>query len=99
MDLGRVEAIESDLDKLIERRAREAKDGRSRANEEEAFWREKDARHSAAVRLVNAKAWAAYFGGLALASHDAAARYAEKRDEALALVAQLESDKRGGTAA
>ncbi len=99
MDLGRVEAIESDLDKLIERRAREAKDGRSRANEEEAFWREKDARYRSRVRLVHAKAWAEYFGGLALASHDAAARYAEKRDEALALVAQLESDKRGGTAA
>jgi hypothetical protein len=91
VDLGRAEAIEADLDKLIERRAREAKDGCSRANAEEAFWREKDARHLAAVRLVNAKAWAAYFGGLALASHDAAARYAQRRDEALALAKELEA--------
>ncbi len=93
MDVGRIEKIEADLDSFIERRARDSKDGRSRANAEEAFWREKDARHSAAVRLVNAKAWAAYFGGLALASHDAAARYAQRRDEALALAKELEAGR------
>ncbi len=36
MDLGRVEAIEADLDRFIERRAREAKDGHSRVNAEAA---------------------------------------------------------------
>ncbi len=61
-------------------------------------WREKDARYESAVRLVNARAWAEYFGGLAIASHDAAARYAEKRDEALAILRELETDK-GGNAA
>ncbi len=96
MDLGRVEAIEADLDRFIERRAREARDGRSRANEEAAHQRTKDAQYSAAARLVNARAWAEYFGGLALASHDAAARYAQKRDEALAIVRELEASHREG---
>ncbi len=94
VDLGRVEAIEADLDRFIERRARGSKDGRSRANEEAERWRERDARYRASLRLVHAKAWAEYFGGLALASHDAAARYAEKRDEALALVRELEDSHR-----
>ncbi|MDP9479494.1 MAG: hypothetical protein M3R38_28135 [Actinomycetota bacterium] len=98
MSIEKVEAVEADLDRFIERRAREAKDGRSRANEEAERWREKDARYESAVRLVNARAWAEYFGGLALASHDAAARYAQKRDEALAIVRELETDK-GGNAA
>ncbi len=96
MDIGRVEAVEADLNRFIERRAREAKDGRSTANEEAERWREKDARYESAVRLVNARAWAEYFGGLALASHDAAARYAEKRDEALAIVRELEASHREG---
>ncbi len=94
MSIEKVEAVEADLDRFIERRARDAKDGRSRANEEAAHQRERDARYSAAARLVNAKAWAEYFGGLAIASHDAAARYAQKRDEALALVRELEVDHR-----
>ncbi len=91
-EVANFEKVEADLNRFIERRAQGAKNGRSRANEEEAFWRDKDARHSAAVRLVNARAWAAHFGGLALASHDAAARYAEKRDEALALARELEAN-------
>ncbi len=100
MDVGRAEAVEADLDRFIERRAREAKNGRARAaNEEHERLREKDARYEYAVRLVNARAWAEYFGGLALASHDAAARYAQKRDQALALVRELEADRKGGTAA
>ncbi len=98
-DVASIEKVEADLNRFIETRARGAKDGRSRANEEEAFWRENAARHSAAARLVNARAWAEYFGGLALASHDAAARYAEKRDRTLALVRKLEDGHEGGTAA
>ncbi len=98
-EMGRVEAAEASIDAFVAKRARGAKSGRDRANDEEAArQREKDARYEAAVRLVNAKAWAAYFGGLALASHDAAARYAEKRDQALALVRELEAGG-GGTAA
>ncbi len=95
MDLGRVEAIEAELDNFIERRARKAGEGRSTANEEAAHQRERDARYRAAVRLVHAKAWVEYFGGLALAAHDRAAFYAEKRDEALALVRELETNKGG----
>ncbi len=87
--------IEEDLNRLIERRARQAAEdrpGQARANDEEERWREKDARYDAAVRLVNARAWAAHYGGLALAAHDQAARYAQKRDEALDLVRALEGE-------
>ncbi len=98
-EMGRVEAAEASIDSFIEKRARGGRSGRDHANEEAARQREKDARYKARVQLVHARAWAEHYGGLAHASHDAAARYAQKRDEALALVAQLESDKRGGTAA
>ncbi|MDP9478339.1 MAG: hypothetical protein M3R38_22105 [Actinomycetota bacterium] len=98
MSIEKVEAVEADLDRFIERRAREARDGRTRANEEAAHQRERDARYSAAARLVNARAWAEYFGGLARASHDAAARYAEKRDRALAIVRELEANNKGDAA-
>ncbi len=98
MDVERVEAVEAELDNFIGRRARKAGEGRNRADEEAERWRRADARYKAAVQLVHAKAWAQYFGGLALASHDAAARYAEKRDRALALVKELETDNEGGAA-
>ncbi len=97
-ELRNLEAAEASLDAFIERRARDAKDGRARANEEADRWRARDARYGSAVRLVNARAWAEYFGGLALASHDAAARYAEKRDEALAIVRELEANDKGDAA-
>ncbi len=92
-EAANIEKVEADLNRFIETRARGAKSGRERANEETERQRRADARYKAAVRLVNAKAWAAYFGGLALASHDAAARYAEKRDEALALVRELTGER------
>ncbi len=94
-EVASIEAAESQLNAFIERRA---KDGRSRANEEAAHQRAKDTQYSAAARLVNARAWAEYFGGLAIASHDAAARYAEKRDEALAIVRELEANDKGDAA-
>jgi uncharacterized membrane protein YccC len=99
MDVGRIEKIEADLDSFIERRARKAGGARDHANEEAERWREKDARYKARVQLVHARAWAEHYGALALASHDAAARYARKREEALALVKELEADDKGGTAA
>ncbi len=94
MDLGRVEAVEADLDKLIEKRARGAKSGRDRANDEADYWKARDERQTKARRLENAREWASYFGGLAYAFHDAAAAAAEKRDEALALVRDLEANHR-----
>ncbi|PLS87376.1 MAG: hypothetical protein CYG60_02230 [Actinobacteria bacterium] len=101
MDVGRAEAAERELDGFIRRAAEklaEDRPGQTAANELEEHWRTADLKYEAAARLVNARAWAAYFGGLALASHDAAARYAQKRDEALALVRDLEAGG-GGTAA
>ncbi len=82
-----IEAAERQLDVLIERRAK----GNKEANADALYWREKDTRYRDAVRLLNAKSWASYYGGLALASHDAAARYAQKRDEARELVRKLEA--------
>ncbi|MDP9479059.1 MAG: hypothetical protein M3R38_25835, partial [Actinomycetota bacterium] len=79
---------------LIERRASEAKDGRSRANEEDEFWKARDRRQTRARKLENAREWASHYGGLAYAFHDAAASAAEKRDEALALVRDLEANHR-----
>ncbi len=99
MDLGRVEAIEADLDKLIEKRARGAKTGRERANDEAGYWKARDERQTKARQLENAREWASHFGGLALYHHDLAARCAEKRDETLAIVRELEAGHKGGTAA
>lgn len=94
MDLS---LAEHQLNTFLDRQAAkvsEDRPGQEAANEEAQRWRARDACYEASVRLVNAKAWAEYFGGLALASHDQAARYAEKRDEALALVRELETNKK-----
>ena len=91
MDVARVE---EDLNRLIERRARQAgedRPGQARANDEEAFWRARDERQTKARRLENAREWAEHFGGLALYHHDLAAANAEKRDGALDLVRELEA--------
>ncbi len=98
MDIGRIEAIEADLDKLIEKRETEAKSGRERANDEEAYWKARDRRQTKARRLENAKEWASHYSGLSYFFHDQAAICAQKRDEALALVRELEGRK-GGDAA
>ncbi len=90
-DVGQIEAAEASLNAFIEKRARGAKSGRGRANEEAERWREKDARHGHALKLVNATAWAAYYGGLALRHHDLAAENAAKRDEYAAIVRELEA--------
>ncbi len=90
MDVARVEAAEREIDSFINRRAK----GAQAANEEAARQSAVDTRRGTAARLVNARAWAEYFGGLSLAHHDAAARYAQKRDEARALVRELQA-KRG----
>ncbi|PLS86103.1 MAG: hypothetical protein CYG60_09065, partial [Actinobacteria bacterium] len=93
------EAIEADLDAFIERRARGAKSGRDRANDEEAYWRARDRRQARARRLENAREWVAHYGGLALYHHDLAARCAEKRDRVRELIKELEANDKGGTAA
>jgi hypothetical protein len=51
VDVARIEALEKELDTFIERRAKGAKTGRERANEEAQHWREKNVRHRDAVRL------------------------------------------------
>jgi hypothetical protein len=98
IDVASIEAAEASIDAFIERRARNAKDGHSTANAEEDYWKERDRRQTRARRLENAREWASHYGGLALAHHDRAAICAQKRDEALALVRKLETDK-GGNAA
>ena len=45
-------------------------------------------------QLENARSWAEHYGALSLAAHDRAARFAEQRDKALALVAELETTGR-----
>nr|MDP9458478.1 hypothetical protein [Actinomycetota bacterium] len=85
-EVASIEAAEASIDSFIEKRARGAKSGRERANDEEAYWRARDERQTRARQLENAREWASHFGGLAYAFHDAAAAAAEKRDEALALV-------------
>ncbi len=90
-DVTSLEAAEASIDSFIERRARGAKSGRDRANDEAGYWKARDERQSRARQLENARQWAAHYGGLALASHDAAARYAQRRDEALALAKELEA--------
>ncbi len=90
-DVASLEAAEASIDAFIERRARGAKSGRDRANDEADYWKARDERQSRARQLENAREWASHYGGLALASHDAAARYAQRRDEALALAKELEA--------
>ncbi len=92
-EMGRVEAAEASIDAFVAKRARGAKSGREHANEEAARQREKDARYESAVRLVNAKAWAEYFGGQSAYHHDRSAHYAAKRDEALALIRELTGER------
>ena len=72
--------------------------GADSANNEETRWKARDARSAHATRLSNARGWVEHFGAQALMFHDAAARAAERRDRALALVAELETTN-GGTAA
>ncbi len=98
IDVKRVEAAEKELDAFVSRRAKDSKTGRALANEEARYWEARDARRSHAARLVNLKAWAAFHGGQALRHHDAAARAAQRRDEALALVRELKTNSDGGTA-
>ncbi len=97
-EVASIEAAEASIDSFIEKRARGAKSGRERANEEDEFWKARDRRQTRARRLENAKEWASHYGGLAYAFHDQAAICAQKRDEALALVRQLEANDKGDAA-
>ncbi len=84
--------IEEDLNRLIERRARQAgedRPGQARANEEADRQRAVDARYRDSLRLLHARAWCEYFGGLSLRHHDLAAENAAKRDEYAAIVRKL----------
>ena len=71
-----------------------AKDGRDAANARAAVEQMSMRRREYIERLENARSWADYHGGRALMHHDAAARAAEQRDKALALVKELEATGR-----
>ena len=88
-EVPNIERVEEDLNRLIERRAK----GVNHANEEARYWADRDRRRNHAAQLVNAKAWAAFHGGRALHHHDLAAQAARRRDEALALVEELEGGR------
>lgn len=75
-----------------------SKSGRDAANAAEALARMSRRRREHAEKLENLRGWVEHYGALSLAAHDQAARYAEKRDEALALLKELETTN-GGTAA
>ncbi len=99
MDLS---LAEHQLNTFLNRRAaavEEDRPGQAAANAEEDRQRARDARRTHAVRLVNARAWAAFHGGQAMHHHDLAAQAAQKRDEALALVRELEAKHNRGDAA
>ncbi len=97
-DATSLEAASTQIDSFIEKRARGAKSGRDRANDEEAYWRARDERQTRARRLENAREWAAHYGALSVYHHDLAAANSEKRDRARELVRELEAGG-GGTAA
>ena len=98
MDLS---LAEHQLNTFLDRRAalvQEDRPGQAAANEEEDRQRAREARRMHAVYLVNARAWVEYFGGQAHHHHDLAAKNAQKRDEARAVVRELEIDHRRGVA-
>jgi hypothetical protein len=62
VDIARSEAVEADLDRLIERRARK---GEEDPDEEEELWRASVARHNARRREEMRAAWCEHHQGQA----------------------------------
>ena len=75
MDVARAE---SDLNALIERRAREASERRS----EEMLWKESVRRHNAKLRRQHRAEWFAHFSNLAAAFRASADQF-DRKAEAL----------------
>jgi hypothetical protein len=71
-----VEAAESQLNVLIERRSK----GRDEANAHAAMWAASERRHRENIRAQNREAWAAYYRGLARSHHALAAENAARAD-------------------
>jgi hypothetical protein len=78
LDVEVVERVESELDRIVEKRARE----RREANEVEELWAESTRRHNHRIREENRLAWRDFHQHMQ-ALHDALA--AEHRAKALAL--------------
>lgn len=84
MDIGRSEQVESELNAMIERRARQ-KD----PDEEHELWRESVRRYNARRREENRLAWCEYFSRLAGSLRARAEEYDQR-------VVQLEDRGEGG---
>jgi hypothetical protein len=62
VDIARSEAVEADLDRLIERRSRK---GEVDPDEQEELWKESVRRYNARRREENRREWCGYFERLA----------------------------------
>jgi|GEM_PF-3553501 len=89
MDAERTEAIEGELDRLIERRAGEARD----ANRVEELWRDSARLHDERRRRENGAAWRAHHAAMQEV-HSRLAR--EHEAKALALLGEPPSGRPGG---
>ena len=76
MDVEAMERAEAELDRFIDRRAREAGD----ANAIEELWAESVRRHHARRREENRIAWVAFHRGLARAHASISAEHLDKAD-------------------
>jgi hypothetical protein len=78
-DLAAVERVESELNRITEKRAREAKD----ADAIEDLWAEQDRRERARSREANRQAWCDYHEHLHRLHLDLAADHADRRSRLL----------------
>jgi hypothetical protein len=72
VDIARSEAVEADLDRLIERRARK---GDMDPDEAEEIWKESVRRYNARLREENRREWCGYFERLAVCLRARAEEY------------------------
>jgi hypothetical protein len=92
-DVDAIERVESELDRLVERRAREARD----ASKVEELWKESVRRDHERRRAENRAAWIAFHRGLAR-THAALSESHEERAARLAAVAQPMAQRMEGAA-
>ena len=84
-DVKAVEKVGVELDRFIEKRAREKAD----ANKVEEIWRASERRHRYKIRLANGHAWVEYFDHLALCCERRADEYRDRGREVSEMVEAL----------
>jgi len=80
VDVARSEAVERDLDAVIERRDRQRRQTEGERAIEEV-WRASERRHAARLREQNRWEWVRYFDRLARSLRERAAHYERRADE------------------